>query len=211
MFQIALTEAPVPFVERSLRNLARMIGLHDFEGELLFGFERMRVARQRTTKQQWIIARHQLIGNAHQFPEHGGSGLVDRNKIAETLAHFFRAIQALQNWKEKNDLLRQTFLFLEVAPYQNIKKLVRSAELDIGFHHHRVPALHDRILNFVGTDGLLVLNPVPEILTLQHLLQRNPTVQANDVFERHRSKPVAIANNLRGRRIKNLERLLTIG
>src|SRR6266498_5088911 len=136
MFQIALTEAPVPFVERFSRNLARMIGLHDFEGELLFGVERVSIGREGAAKQQWIIARHQLIGNAHQFPEHGGSGLVDRNKIAETLAHFFGAIQALQNWKEKNDLLRQTFLFLEVAPYQNIKKLVRSAELDIRSEEH---------------------------------------------------------------------------
>src|SRR5438876_11337171 len=119
MFQIALTEAPVPFVERFSRNLARMIGLHDFEGELLFGVKRVRTTRQRTTKQQWIIARHQLIGNAHQFPEHGGSGLVDRNKIAETLAHFFRAIQALQNCKEENYLPRLTLLLSEVEPYLN--------------------------------------------------------------------------------------------
>src|SRR4030095_14484318 len=137
-------------------------------------------------------------------------GLVDRDEIAEALAHFFGAIQALENWKEEDDLLRQSFLPLEVAPYQNIKKLVRSTELDIRFHHYRVPALHDRILNFVCPDGLLFVNPGPEILALQHLLQRDSTVQANDVFERHRSKPVAIANGLRACRIKNLECLLTI-
>src|SRR4029453_10612456 len=180
------------------------------DGELLLGVERMRIARQGTTKQQWIIAGHQLIGNAHQLPQHGWPRLIDRDKIAEALAHFFGAIQALENWKEKDDLLRQTFLPLEVAPYQNVKKLISSAELDIRFYHHRVPALHDRILNFVCADGLLVVNPGPEILALQHLLQRNSTVQANDVFERHRSKPVAIANGLRACRIKNLECLLTI-
>src|SRR4029453_6372391 len=180
------------------------------DGELLLGVERMRIARQGTTKQQWIIAGHQLIGNAHQLPEHVWRGLVDRDKIAEALAHFFGAIQALENWKEKDDLLRQTFLPLEVAAYQDVKKLIRSAKLDIRFHHHRVPALHDRILNFVCADGLVVVNPGTEVLALQHLLQRNSTVQADDVFERHRSKPVAIANGLRARRIQNLERLLAV-
>jgi len=67
-------------------------------------------------------------------------------------------------------LLWQTFLFLEVAPYQNVKKLICPAELDISFHHHRIPTLHDWILNFVRADGLLVVNPSSEIFALQHLL-----------------------------------------
>src|SRR6266536_3705716 len=154
MFQLALAETRVPLIERFFGDSGRVIGLHDFERELLFGRERMRPGCWRTTEQQRIIASHQLIGDTHQLPEHVCRGLVDRDKVAETFAHFFGAIQALKNWEEKNDLLRNAFLLLEVAPYQDVKKLVRSSELDIGFHHYRVPALHDRILNFVRADGM---------------------------------------------------------
>src|SRR4030095_10024693 len=131
--------------------------------------------------------------------------------MAETFAHFLGAIQALKNRKEKDDLLRQALVLLEGAPDQNIEKLIRSAELHISFHHYRVPALHDRILNFVRVDGLLVVDSGPEIFALQHFLQRRPTVDANDILERHRSKPVPVTNGLRARGIKDLERLLAVG
>src|SRR6266576_6118776 len=136
MSQLALAETRVPFIERFFGGGDRVIGLHDFERELLFSLERMRPGCRGTAEQQWIIARHQLIGDAHQLPEHVCRGLVDRDKVAETFAHFFGAIQTFKNRKEKNDLLRKAFLLLEVAAYQNIKKLVRSTELDIGLHHH---------------------------------------------------------------------------
>src|SRR5438046_10546522 len=57
---------------------------------------------------------------------------------------------------------------------------------------------------------LLIIDPSPEILSLQHLLQRHTAIQANDVFERHRSKPVTIADGFGARRIQNLEWLLTV-
>ena len=62
----------------------------------------------------------------------------------------------------------------------------------------------------MGTNRLLIIDPSPEILALQHLLQRHTAIQANDVFERHRSKPVTIADGFGARRIQNLECLLTV-
>jgi hypothetical protein len=63
-------------------------------------------------------------------------------------------------------LLWLTLLFLEVTSYQDIKKLIRSTEFDIGFDHHRVPALHDWILNFMRMNGLLLVDPGAEIFAL---------------------------------------------
>ena len=60
-------------------------------------------------------------------------------------------------------------------------------------------------------DGLLIVNARPEIFALQHLLQRHATVETNDIFERHRPKPVTVANSLRPSRIEDFECLLTVG
>ena len=50
MFQIALTKTSVPFIERFLGQSSRVVDLHDFEGELLFGLERMGPGSRRTAK-----------------------------------------------------------------------------------------------------------------------------------------------------------------
>ncbi len=63
----------------------------------------------------------------------------------------------------------------------------------------------------MGTDRVLFFDTRLEIFPLQNLLQRYPAIQANDVFERHGAKPVAVAHCLRARGIKDLERLLAIG
>jgi hypothetical protein len=57
---------------------------------------------------------------------------------------------------------------------------------------------------------LLVIDPRFEIFALQHLLQRHPTIESNNVFKRHGSKPVAIADRFRPRRIENFKSLLPV-
>ena len=69
---------------------------------------------------------------------------------------FFGAIQAFENREQENDLLRQSFLSLEIAPDEDVEELVRSSEFYIGLYHHGIPALHDWILNFVGANRVLV-------------------------------------------------------
>src|SRR5439155_26442080 len=129
MFQIALTEAGVPFIECLFGGSRRMIDLHDFESELLFSIERMHTCRRSVPKKQLMITHHQFIRDAHQLAEHIWSRFVNRDEIAQALAHFPAAIQTLEDREEKDDLLRQTFAFLKIAPDQNVEKLVRSSEL----------------------------------------------------------------------------------
>ena len=120
------------------------------------------------------------------------------------------AVEAFQNWHEKNDLLRLAFLFLQVASDEDIEKLIGPAEFDVGLHLHGVPALHNRILNFVRTDRLLQSDARFEILALQQLLQRDATVQTHHFGKRHRRKPFAVKNRARAFRVENLESLLAV-
>src|SRR5262245_42766452 len=115
MFQIAIAKAGVPFNERFFSSSMGVVRLYDFESELLFCVERMRAWWRLASKEQFVIARHQIVRDAHQFPEDLRGRFADSNKVAETLAHFPYAIQALENRKQKNDLLRHPFLFLEIA------------------------------------------------------------------------------------------------
>src|SRR5438552_8869147 len=113
MFQVALAETCIPFSECFLGDRCRVVGLHDCKRDLLLGFQWMVTSWWRLPKKQCIIACHQLVRNAHQLTEHFRGWLVDRDKIAETPAHFLRAIQTLKNRKKKNDLLRQALVLLE--------------------------------------------------------------------------------------------------
>ena len=51
MFQITFAETNVPFVEILLCDRGRVIGLHNFKCELLFGFKRIRAFAELTPKQ----------------------------------------------------------------------------------------------------------------------------------------------------------------
>ncbi len=62
----------------------------------------------------------------------------------------------------------------------------------------------------MGADRLLIVDPLAEIFALEHLLQRNTAVQSDDLFKRHRSKPIAVANRFGAGRIENLEGLLAV-
>ena len=61
MFQIALAKPSIPLIECLLGGSWRVIGSHDFERELLLGFERMHVSWQNASEEQSIIARHQIV------------------------------------------------------------------------------------------------------------------------------------------------------
>ena len=73
---------------------------------------------------------------------------------------FLDAIEPFEDGQDKNNLLRLAFLFLEIAADENIEELIGAAQFHVGLHHDRIPALHDRILNFVRVDRLLLVDPV---------------------------------------------------
>src|SRR5204862_6479080 len=66
------------------------------------------------------------------------------------------------------------------------------------------------MLNFMGADRVLFFDSRFEIFALQQLLQSDAAIQTDDVFERHGTKPVTVADRFCALGIKNLKRLLAI-
>ena len=62
----------------------------------------------------------------------------------------------------------------------------------------------------MSANRLLVVDPCLEIFALQHLLQRHSAVEANYIFKRHASKPIAVANDFCSHRIENLKSLFVV-
>ena len=155
-----------------------------------------------------IVARHQLIGDAHQLAEHVVRRIGYADVVAEAFAHLLHAVEPLQDRHDEHNLGRLAFFLLQIAPDQDVEKLIGAAEFDIGLDLDGIPALHDRILDFVSVDRLLLFDPVPEIFALQHLLQRDAAVQADDFVEGHFLEPIAVKDDSRPARIENFEGLL---
>ena len=57
------------------------------------------------------------------------------------------------------------------------------------------------------SDRLALFDPLPEILPLQHLLERDPTVEPDDVGERHFLEPIAIEDGAGSGRVEHFEGL----
>src|SRR5437762_10028919 len=62
----------------------------------------------------------------------------------------------------------------------------------------------------MGADRVLFFDSRFEIVALQQLLQSDAAIQTDDVFERHGTKPVTVADRFCAPGIKNLKRLLAI-
>src|SRR5947208_16650659 len=88
MFQIAPAKASVPLVERFLGGRERVISSHDFERELLFGFERMHFSWRGASKEQVIIVRHQSSEMLISFPNISDAGSLIATKLPRLLLIF---------------------------------------------------------------------------------------------------------------------------
>jgi hypothetical protein len=93
-------------------------------------------------------------------------------------------------------LLRLALFFLEIPADEDVEELVRAADLDIRTDFHRVPALHDRVLQLVKPDFLASIEPGAEVFALEHLLKSDAGVKLEDLLVGHFPEPVAVVNDL---------------
>ena len=107
--------------------------------------------------------------------------------------------------------MRHAFFALEIATDQNVEELVSPSQFDVRFDHDRVPALHDRILDFMGMNGLLPIDSLTKIFALEHLLQGDAAVEPDHFFVSHLAEPIPIEDDLGAAGIEDLESLLAIG
>ena len=105
---------------------------------------------------------------------------------------------------------RHPLLFLQIAADEIVEELISSAEFHVGLDHHRIPALHDRILNLMRVNRMLLVDARAEILALQHLLQGDEAVEPDHLLEFHLREPVAVVDDLCPRRIEDLEGLFAV-
>ena len=106
------------------------------------------------------------------LPNISDGRLADADVVAEALAHLLHAVEPFEERHHERDLLRLAFLALQIAADEDIEKLIGAADLDVGLHLHGIPALDDRVLDFVEADGRALLETLVEILALEHLLER---------------------------------------
>ena len=141
-----------------------------------------------------------FVGDAHQLAEHLRRRLAHADVVAEALRHLLHAVEPFEQRHEEDDLLRLAFLALEIAADEDVEKLIRAADFHVGFHHHRIPALHDRILDFVQMHRLAALDAILEILALEHLLERHARVELHHFLEGHHLEPLAVEDGARAAR-----------
>ena len=180
----------------------------DAAGEAFFRLHRVHPGGQRFVQQNVVVARHQLVADAHELPKHRRRRVGERDIVAEALAHFLMSVEPLEDRHRHRDLAGHALFVLKIAADHDVEKLVGAAEFHIGFDHHGVPALHDRVLDFVGADGLAFVEPVAEILAHEHLLKGHSAVELDDLLEAHALEPLAVENNRRPLAIENFEGLL---
>src|SRR5258705_7545301 len=140
-------EARYDLARKEYLDVARVPAVGDFLFPLVGGLDRLE-------RKQLDVAPHQLVRNRHQLPENSLRRLVDPDIVTQGFRHFLRAVQALEERHRENALLRLAVVLLQLASDQEIELLVRSSELDVGFHRDRIVALHERIEKLVDCDRL---------------------------------------------------------
>ncbi len=168
----------------------------------------MAIRDELLAEQKQIIARHQLVGDAHQLPKHVRRRLRNAHIIAEALRHLLHAIEPLEQRHHQRHLLRLPLLALQIAADEDVEKLIRPANFHIGLDLHGIPPLHDWVLDFMRADWHALLEALLEILTLHHLLDRDAAVEPDHLLERHDLEPLAIECRARPGGIENLVGLL---
>ena len=183
-----------------------MVALDEAAGELLFRVHGV-AGGHGLAEEQEVVAGHEFVGDAHQLSKNFHRRLVHPDVVAEALRHFLHAVEPLEQRHEKDDLLRLPLFALEVATHEDVEKLIGAADFHVGADDHGIPALHDRVLDFVEMDGLAAVDAAFEILALEHLLEGHAGVEFHDLLKGHHLEPFAIEDGARAAGIEDFESL----
>ena len=107
-----------------------------------------RPARRRASglsSRERVVVRHQVVGDAHDLPEHLARWIRDADVVADGLAHLHGAVGADEERGGEDALGSLAVVLHHVAPHEQVVELVRAAELDVGVDCDRVVGLHERV------------------------------------------------------------------
>jgi len=80
---------------------------------------------------------------------------------------------------------------------EQVELLIRATHFDIGFEHHRVITLHQRIKQFVHADRQTFTVTLLEIVALQHTRQGVPGCQADHALGAKLAHPFRVETDPR--------------
>ena len=98
-------------------------------------------------------------------------------------------------------------MLLQLTPHQQIKFLVRSAQLDVRFECYRIVALHQRVDEFVDSDRLIALVALGKVVPFQHPRHSVCGGQLDQVGSVESVHPCGIKHDLSFVRIQHFEYL----
>ncbi len=158
--------------------------------------------------QKFVVAPHSFVRNRHYLAVHLRGLFVDSDRIIQRLRHLFHAwTPAFENRRGQHHLRLLTVSALQFAAYQQIEFLVGAAEFHVGFECYRVVSLHQRIEQFVQSDGFFFAKALVKVLALQQLRDRILRHQADEIIGSKLCEPAPIEVDHSLLRIENLEHL----
>jgi hypothetical protein len=99
----------------------------------------------------------------------------------------------------------------EVAPDEQVEELVGPPELHVAVEGHGVVTLQQRIEKLVLVDRALLVEPLAEVLALEHARDRRLGHELDRIDHCHLVEPLAVSAELDLRRVEHLEGLREVG
>ena len=191
--------SPVVTGHNQLRQ--RLFGIH--------GVSRLH-AFQIFRRQQFVVSVHQRIADRHDLAEHLVRVVLQRNIIAEALAHLTNAVGSLQERHGDDDLRVLPIVTLQVPSHQKVEFLIGTAQFDVGLERDGIIPLDQRIHELVDADRLPLRVPLVKVFPLQHASHGVVRAQFDQPIGRHRTHPTTVELHLCFLRVQNLEDLALV-
>src|SRR5207244_12557883 len=103
----------------------------------------------------------------HELAEHVVGGLVDTHVIAEALRHLLDAVESFENRDRHRDLRLLPGSPLKIASDEQVERLIRSTQLDVGAQRDGIVRLRDRIQELMKADRATGGVPRRKVLALE--------------------------------------------
>ena len=167
--------------------------------------------------QQRVVAVHQSIGQRHDFAEHITGGIGDADVVPLALGHFHMAVRADEQRCDDHHLPGQritgVFFLLKFSAYQIVEQLIAAPHFHIGVDADAVPALQERVENFMEPDVDAIFVAGGEVFAGQDLSHGFSGGQLDDLHEVHLGEPFTVIAHFEMVRIcqENLTDLGNVG
>src|SRR5215203_4237177 len=162
---------------------------HQRAGQLAFLLDGFAL-RHRPVEQKGVVIVHQVVGDAHDLPEHLTRRVRYAYVVADGLAHLDLAVGADEKRGRDNTLGPLPVVLHHLPAHEQVVELVCAPQLDVGFYRDRVIGLHQRIEELRQRDLVVRGVPLAEVVALQDAGQGRRPGQPYEICHRKRREPL---------------------